>query len=231
MNKKLLFFFWAPLLALFLISGQVYYLLSVKEYNGPEKLFIVNPGEGFGSVNYRLHKEGLNSSKRALYQYAKFRGLMSKLKVGAFRIKPGITSIGALHALIYGTPEMDQVTLPEGKNMYQMGKILEEKQITTYQQFLKTCRDREFLKKIGIPANTAEGYLYPDSYKFMKDTSPESIIKTMYRTFKKKTKIFDFKSSPLTPHEVIILASVVEKETGASFWKLKKEAPFRENPL
>jgi len=217
MNKKLLFFVWAPLLACVLLTAQIYYLLAVRDYDGPEKPFVVNPGEGFGSVNYRLHKEGLNSSKKLLYQYAKIRGLMTKIKVGAFRIQPGSTTIETFHTLIYGTPELDQVTIPEGKNMFQVGKILENKSITTYKNFIATCKDRNFLKQIGIPANTAEGYLYPDSYKFIKNTSPKTIIKAMYRTFKKKTKQLDFQSSPLSQHEVIILASVVEKETGASF--------------
>ena len=217
MNKKLLFLFWAPLFAFNLIGGQSYYLLSVKEYQGTEKLFVVKPGEGFGSVNYRLHKEGLNSSKKLLYQYAKLRGLLTKIKVGAFRIQPGTSSIDVLHTLIYGSPELDQVTVPEGMNMYQVGKILEDKEITTYKKFLAACKDKTFLNKIGISAKTAEGYLYPDSYKFIKDTPAKTIIKAMYRTFKKKTKQLDFQSSPLTRHEIIILASVVEKETGASF--------------
>ena len=217
MNKKLLFLVLAPLLAMTLITVEVYYLMNVKSYDGPDRIFTVAPGEGFGSVNYRLYKEDLNSSTKLLYQYAKFRGLLTKLKVGSFKIKNGQSSLSVLNTLIYGTPEMDQVTIPEGKNLFQIGKILEAKKICSYSSFIKAAKDKTFLRTLGIPGKTAEGYLYPDSYKFAPDTPPKTIIRAMYTAFKRKTSDLGLKNSGLSPHEVITLASIVEKETGASF--------------
>jgi UPF0755 protein len=112
---------------------------------------------------------------------------------------------------------MDQITIPEGKNMYQVGKILEEQKIVDYDDFIKTVKDKSFLKSLGIPGNTAEGYLYPDSYKFALNTPPRTVVRTMYSAFKRKTKNLGLNKSSLNSHQVVILASIVEKETGASF--------------
>ena len=217
MNKKFLFLFAAPALAALLLAGECYYLLFMKSYNGPDKIFVVSPGEGFGSVNYRLKKEGLNASSKLLYQYAKFKGQLNKLKVGSFEIKNGSSSVDVLNTLIFGTPILTQVTIPEGKNMFQVGKILEDKNITPYKDFITVVKNKEFLSKLGIPGETAEGYLYPDSYKFSPKSPAKTVVKTMYRNFKKRTKNLNLKINNLDAHDVITLASIVEKETGASF--------------
>ena len=77
--------------------------------------------------------------------------------------------------------------------------------------------------KLEIPALKLEGYLYPNTYDFNENTPAESVIKTMVREFHKKTQELDFSKSPssLSKHEVVILASIVEKETGA-----KRERPI-----
>ena len=68
-----------------------------------------------------------------------------------------------------------------------------------------------------------EGYLYPETYRFTPGSDPSIILQSMVRVFNAKTKELDFSKAPLhlTKHQVIILASVVEKETGAA-----KERPM-----
>ena len=79
------------------------------------------------------------------------------------------------------------------------------------------AKDEEFVKSLGIPSHRIEGYLYPDTYRFVPQSDAKTIIKTMVNVFKSKTHNIDFSQSHLNKHDVIILSSIVEKETGAGF--------------
>ena len=121
--------------------------------------------------------------------------------------------------LLTAGPASDiSITIPEGKNLYEIGKILEDRGVLSDKNdFIDDAKNKSLTDSLGIPAETTEGYLYPDTYRFSKNTSPSTIIRKMVKNFFKKVKKINFKQSKLSPHEVIILASIVEKETGASF--------------
>ena len=110
-----------------------------------------------------------------------------------------------------------KVVFPEGKNLYQVAEILAgRKVIRDKERFISLCKDADFLKKLAIQGKTCEGRLYPDTYYFTPQTREEDVIKRFYSVFKEKIRQLDFSLTKLTPYEVIILASIVEKETGAS---------------
>jgi UPF0755 protein len=111
--------------------------------------------------------------------------------------------------------------VPEGKNMYEIGKMLEENSITNYDDFITMARDKKFLSELGLNVDTVEGYLYPESYDFAPNLPAKAVIKMMVRQFQKKIAQVDFSQTTLTPRQVLILASMVEKETGD-----KKERPI-----
>lgn len=73
------------------------------------------------------------------------------------------------------------------------------------------------VKSLNINAPSLEGYLFPETYMFAPGTPVKQIVQLMLRQFVKKTKNLNLASSHLSPHEVIILASIVEKETGAEW--------------
>ena len=186
-------------------------------YQGENTEFTVKPGEGFSSVNYRLGKNGLISSTRVFHYYTKFQNKMGALKAGTYKIKRGTTLKDVLTVLTEGTPILTKITIPEGKNMYQIGKIFERAGITTYEKFLALCRDQKIVKSLGIEAPSLEGYLFPETYMFAPKTPAKEIIFAMLSQFKKQVKGLDLGETFLSPHEVVILASIVEKETGAKW--------------
>ena len=104
------------------------------------------------------------------------------------------------------------------KNLYEVAKILESRGVIgDEKEFIQNAKNPSFTDSLGIPAQTTEGYLYPDTYRFSKNTSSATIIRRMVKNFFRKVKNLPFKKSSLTPHEVVTLASIVEKETGAKF--------------
>jgi UPF0755 protein len=122
-----------------------------------------------------------------------------------------------LNILLHGKSKTIAVTIPEGKNIFEIGKILERKNIIQYAKFITLAKDRTFTKSLGIPAERVEGYLFPETYHFTKQSPAKIVIKTMVNQLKKKTKNLNFRQGNLTPHQIIILASIVEKETGAGW--------------
>ncbi|OUR98575.1 hypothetical protein A9Q84_03950 [Halobacteriovorax marinus] len=219
MTKKHLFIFlvFGPLLGILGAGVKVYHSIALWEYEGEEKSFIIKPGEGFGKINYRLKKQELISSSKLFYRYNKINNNMSKFKTGNYIIKPGTNMLTIIDILTKGKSVTISVTVPEGKNLFEIAKILSKKSITNAADFIKYAKDPDFVSELGIPASRIEGYLYPETYKFSKNSPAKLVIRTMVHTFQNKTKDIDFSSSALSKHSIIILASVVEKETGASF--------------
>ncbi len=219
MNKRNLFIFLfiAPLFAIVLAGAKVYYSISVWQYKGPDVHFSVKPGEGFSSINYRLYKKDLISSAKLFHRYAQVNKMMTKFKVGDYLIKKESTMLDIFETLIRGKGITIKVTIPEGKNIFEIGKILEAKGVTIYSDFIKKAKNPDFTTGLGIPASRVEGYLYPETYNFSKNSTPAQVIRAMVNVFKSKTSHLDFANAPFSKHSVITLASVVEKETGASF--------------
>lgn len=200
------------LLTLFYLFGEISH-----EYKGAEKVFNVRSGEGFSSINYRLAKAGIISNPRVFHYYAKFKNDLGNMKAGAYKISPGTDLADLLEILTSGVGELIRVTIPEGKNLFEVAKILEEKEITTYDDFLALAKNQEVVNALGIKAPSIEGYLFPETYFFAPNTPAKTVITTFLKQFKEATKDIDLTHSSLTPHEVIILASIVEKETGAKW--------------
>lgn len=216
MLKKTLFatLVVAPLLALLMLSAVVAFMFK-QSYTGPDKTFTVKSGETFGRINQRLHNEGLISNTRVFHYYAKYKGVMSKFRAGDFTVPTGANMTQVLDTLVYGQPNLTSITIPEGKNMYEIARLLATAGITSEADFLEAVKHPDLVSQLSIQAGNLEGYLYPETYRFAPNTSAKAVAKSMIDLFNEKTKSIDFNHPFLNKHQVIILASVVEKETGA----------------
>jgi UPF0755 protein len=218
LSKKVLLstFIIVPILGF--IACIIYLLLTFyTPYQGPTTQFSIKAGEGFASINYRLHKEGFITSPRLFHHYTKYQNALNKFKAGTYEISQGEHMGQILDGLVNGTPILTRVTFAEGKNMFEFGKILEAQGITSYQDFITECRNSDKIKMLGVEAPSLEGYLFPETYKFAPNTPAKQVVEAMVRLFREKTASIDFSQSFLSPHETITLASIVEKETGAKW--------------
>lgn len=204
---------------LFLLGAVGGYLTMVfqKSYTGPDKVFSVRNGDTFGRINQRLFDEGLIPDKRLFHYYAKYKNVLTKFRAGDFTIPRGSNMTQVLDTLVYGQPNLTSITIPEGKNMYEIAKLLDAAGITSEKEFLDAVQNPDLISKLEIHANSLEGYLYPETYRFAPNTPAKVVAKSMIDLFDAKTKALGFQHPFLNRHQVIILASVVEKETGAKF--------------
>ncbi|HAZ13696.1 MAG: hypothetical protein A2X86_16450 [Bdellovibrionales bacterium GWA2_49_15] len=237
----IIFVIIAPLVAIILSLAKAYYYYDVRQYEGEDVVFQVQPGEGFPSINHRLERAGLIGSTKVFYRYCQMKKLMTKFKSGRYQIPTGSTMHDIINLLIYGRPITIELTIPEGKNFYEIAAILETNGfISKAQDFIKLARDPDMLRQLNIQQETVEGYLYPETYKFDPHQSPAQIMRVMVEVFRQKTKALNYQASSLTPLEVLTMASVVEKETGARaerariagvfFNRLKKKMRLQSDP-
>lgn len=227
--------FWiSQILALFFVAIMVtalfYYRWAIWSYDGPDADFQVKPGESFSSINYRLKKGNFISDARIFHRYSQLKELTTKFKSGQYIIKNGSTMNDVINTLLSGKGFDTNITIPEGKNLYEIGKILEEKGILKYRDFVAAAKSPEIIKELDIQGKTVEGYLYPDTYKFTPKSPAKVIIKAMVKEFFFKTGQLSFSHPKLNSHQLVILASIVEKETGAS-WERPRIAGVFHNRL
>jgi UPF0755 protein len=215
MTKKLiLIFILPPIFAAVFVSIHVGYLLK-KAHSKGETEFTINPGEGFSTINYRLSQAELISNTRVFHYYARHKNLMNKFKAGTYTIAANANIPQVIEILVYGKPNLTSITIPEGKNLYEIAKLLEENEITKANDFILLAKSGDVLRELNIDGPNIEGYLYPETYKFAKRTPAKQVLQSMVSLFKQTTQSIDLSHPTLNPKEIIILASMVEKETGA----------------
>lgn len=207
----------APAFAIFLVAIKIYYTIAIAAYSGRPYIFEIKSGESFAKINGRLHRLKLISSAKLFYRFCKTKDLMTKFKTGRYEIRSGFTMLDVITTLTVGRSITTSVTIPEGKNLYEIAEILEKKKICSKDDFIRVAKDADFAKSLNVPADRLEGYLYPDTYGFTKGMPAKEVARVMVSNLVKQIKKLDFSEVPngLNKHEVLILASIVEKETGA----------------
>jgi UPF0755 protein len=124
-----------------------------------------------------------------------------------------------LSKLVRGEVLLHQLTLPEGVTRQDIAALLAAQALAGADQVLAMTADADLAKELGIPAPTLEGYLFPDTYRFARHLPVATILRAMVDRFHQyfgAAQEDQARKLRLTPHEVVILASVVEKETGSA---------------
>jgi peptidoglycan lytic transglycosylase G len=216
----------ALLLLLVLAAGTgVYFAASAlrepADPHGQPRTFWVNANESLEPITRRLDGEGLLPQKpyfgpKVFALYAKFTGKDRAIKSGEYELSPALTPIAILDKLVTGQVKMHEVTLPEGLRLDEIAARLQAADIADAEEFLARANDPVLVKRKGIDAPSFEGYAYPETYRFRRDTPPEEILSTMLDELRRRLTADDFaaiEKSGMTLHQVVTLASIVEKES------------------
>ena len=147
----------------------------------------------------------------------KFKGPVI-LKAGEMALDPSLPVWQTIDLIAKGNYKLYPFTVPEGRNMYEIAQMIEDAGLGTRADFLALCADRSFIGTLGLDVDNLEGYLFPNTYNFPKGMPLRSIIKTMTDTFLQVWRRYDHlaREKGLTRRDVVILASIVEKETGVA---------------
>lgn len=176
-------------------------------------------GTGLQKISKILEDSELTRSALLFRAYAIIEGRDKKIRAGEYELRKNMTDREILVILSEGMVKLHKLVIPEGYTLAQIAEVVEGSGITTGKAFLEKAADRDFIRELGIKADSIEGYLYPDTYLFPKKTDPKKIIKTMTsELFKIITPEIIQRSAMMnmTIHQTLTLASIIEKETGSA---------------
>lgn len=218
MKRALLAALAAALLAACLVVAWLARGLSpVADEGAEEVVFEVVPGDTLRSVATRLEAAGLLRDADVAVAWARLRGLAPRLRVGEYALSASMNPGRIFQHIASGQVVTHPVSVPEGFTAAQIAARLEEAGLANAAAFTALVRDPAFARELSVPAPSLEGYLFPETYRFPRKLDPREIARAMVAQF--------FAAwAPLAPlaerrgltlHEVVTLASIVEKETGA----------------
>ncbi|KGN02969.1 aminodeoxychorismate lyase [Clostridium novyi A str. 4570] len=178
---------------------------------------VVAKGDSLSNVINKLHKEGYIKRPNVIKLYINIRRIDTTIKQGKYNINTNISIDRFIKILNQGfDDEIVKVTIPEGYNVEDIGKLLEDKGIITKEQFIKSCKNYKLPQYVKQNKNTKyslEGYLFPDTYRFKKGVSGNEIIKDMLEQFKLVINDIEKKNNKINNlHEILTKASIIEKE-------------------
>ena len=204
-------------------AGFYFYKDQLGKPIGKDISFVVKKGQTFHSVLNFLQTK-LNTPASIGKLYLKVKGQESALKPGEYVLSKDLTFEKAIVLLSKGQIIEHRVTIPEGYNVFEIAKLLEKKEIIQDKKdFLELALNRcdDFLVKEDCVTDSLEGFLFPETYQFQKKTEPAIVLKTMAEHHLDQKKIlmskYELPSTLESWSELVTLASVIEKETGASW--------------
>jgi|GEM_PF-3849076 len=154
--------------------------------NLPPKIIEIQRGDGLIEIAQKLYQNGIIKNRIVFTIEALRSGKHKEFKAGEYAFYPYQTIGEILDILSKGKVYQHRITVFEGATLWQIAEILEKEGLCSEKEFLKWTENKEFLQELGIPSDTAEGFLYPDTYFFAKNIPCPQIISTMVKNFWEK---------------------------------------------
>ena len=223
-DMKLLVFKAVGITLLFMsiITGWVIYdyqkfldkPLNVKD----DYSFTVTSGMSLKKIAYQLQRDKVLDKPHYFIWHGKFSGRSHQIHAGEYEVKKGWTTKDLLHALISGKVKLYSMTIVPGWTFKQM--MAEVNKHHALKHHLANLSESDIMEKIGYPGVKPEGRFFPDTYNFPTGYSDVHLLQRAYKAMEAKLHKEWAKRQPnlpiKSPYEALILASIVERETGVA---------------
>lgn len=204
----------------------------------------IPPRIGLWSTARLLHAEGVVRSPVVFVALAILRGTARSLKAGEYEVPRDADVLAVLALLERGRVKPHVVVLPEGFTVRDLARILEAEGLATGADVLAAAADPTVARALGVEAPGLEGYLFPDTYHLTRGMPVEEILGRMVQRFRERVatpEVLDrARARGLTLHELVTLASIIERETALPeerpviagvFWnRLQRDMPLQADP-
>lgn len=195
--------------------------LSFEFYFAPktspeEVFFVVDKGQGVLDISHNLKEKGIIKNRQSFILGYRIYYSSKSLKAGEYMFNLPISPKDILKILTEGKVYLHSLTIPEGLTRKEIASHLESLNFTDEEEFLAASSRTKIISSLDKEAKNLEGYLFPETYHFPKGISAEKIISTLVSQFKEVfSGEWEKRASEIkmTPREVVILASLIEKET------------------
>jgi len=217
----------AAVVLLILLAGgaalALGYTLAERWYRAPLEglkaavVVEVAPGVPLASVARDLNARGLIEYPRLLTWLARRDGLAARIRAGEYSIAPGTSPAGILDAFVEGRVLLHPVTLIEGQTFAAALAAIQANPAIV--RTINGPPDAALMERLGSPGVAPEGEIFPDTYLVPRGTTDLEVLKLAHARLKERLATAWLRRRPdlplATPYEALILASIIEKETGA----------------
>jgi UPF0755 protein len=209
----------AALFVAFVLAGAGWLAHDLyRPYRGYSRPFVLNipPGSDAVIVTELLVLHGVLAHRLPfLLRYWAGRR-HDRLKAGEYYFDRPLRPLDVYRKMVQGDVYLHPVVIPEGSNRFDIARILSERLGLDPTAFLRATEDTSLIRDLDPQAPSLEGYLFPDTYRFAQGVSAETIVARMLARFRQVIAARfpgEFPPGTAKLHEVITLASLVEKET------------------
>lgn len=206
-----------PVLLLMAAGGSVLYLIAPVDPRAPEILITIPPGATTPAIGRQLEAAGLIRRASYFVLAARLRGTSRALRHGEYRLSPAMPLLAITETIARGAVVLHPVTIPEGFTAEQIVQRLAERGLGEADRLRAVARAGasrypfEFLR--GLPGNSLEGYLFPDTYTLPRFLEPEAVIAALLERFNEAVvPLWRAAGTGRSLHEIITMASLVERE-------------------
>ncbi len=209
---------------------------------GP-RLVEVPAHEGILAIAATLHRAEVIRSRTGFVLLGLVRGTARQLKAGEYEFERATTTLEGMRLLESGRVKQHVVLLPEGGTVAELARTLEAERLAGAAEILRLARDPAFLGALGVEGPSLEGYLFPDTYQFVRGMTPQEILTRMVDRLRTKLGpdlVARARARGLGVHQLLTLASIIEREAvapeemrliSAVFWnRLKLDMPLQADP-
>ena len=197
---------------------------------GAEVTVSIPQGSGVSAIAQKLKDAGVIRSAYLFRWYVGHKGAAAKLQYGDFTLQKSACSYDAIIAVLstYAKAETVRVTIPEGTTAIAIAQKMEAAGLCSAEDFLKEANEGDFSEYTFwqyVPDDAAapdrfmkcEGYLFPETYEFLKDDTVHNYVATFYAQFDAQITeemYAELKAQGMTLNELVTLASFVQEEAG-----------------
>ena len=177
----------------------------------------IAPGKSFRAIAQDIESKKLIRYWWSLEVLGRIRKQAAVISVGEYELSRSMNATEILEKLSKGDTFKRRITIKEGASIWGIGSIIEEAGLGTKADFEKVVTDPQVIGQLGIQAASLGGYLFPETYLFSK---PITVLQIVRRLVEQGNRMWDSRlrsqaeSIHLSRHEVLTLASIIEKETG-----------------
>jgi UPF0755 protein len=209
-------------------GAAAWWLQRPLELNAPSVELSIAPGTSPREIASGWVQAGVQAPPELLYQWFRWSGQSRRIRAGSYEIGPGTTPRALLDKMVRGDETLATVRLIEGWTFRQFRAELAK--ADALKPATAAMSEAQIMEAVGASGVPAEGRFHPDTYAYSKGSSDLAVLKRAHRAMARRLEAAWAERAPDTPlrsaDEALILASIVEKETGASADRAKVASVF-----
>ncbi|HEY2933007.1 MAG TPA: endolytic transglycosylase MltG [Acidobacteriota bacterium] len=211
---------WFLVVLVLLLGAAGYGWITIhtpfKGYSGAEKIVGIDRGDSARRISYRMAENGVVRSAPLFYIYLRSAGKAGRMKAGDYQFTHPVTMAQVADKLYRGDVYLLRVTVPEGLIHEEIKPLFLHEGLGREEDFDQAFRDVRLIQDWDEKAQNLEGYLFPDTYLFPRQTTAAQVLEQMVKNFRKRmdsSRMERARQLNMSVRQVVTLASLIEKET------------------